>query len=1454
MAASLGRLTLDLVTRISSFTEPLERAERQAEDSTKKIAKSFDAASLAVKALGAVAAGLSVASVMAFAEKFVDAGNDIQKFAKLSNASIQQFQYYAVGADTAGISMESFADKMKDMQDRIGDFQRTGGGPLADFFNDIAPRVGVTIDQFQKLSGPEALQLFYDSLEKAGASTNDMKFYMESIISDSSLLIPLLEKGGKGFKQWGDAAQQAGSILSESMVKDLALAKQNLQILDLQWQGFEAELVNVAVPALKEVVTHMDEVKAVATVLGAYLVGAGTASAAKYVAGIYSKITAIVADIQAEEAAILTAQRKATAELNAANAQMSAARAAVANAEAKVAADRQVIASEIQRIESSIAQTNAEKALEAQRLRSQITDQGRNATLTRMAELQRVQASMTAELTVLEQRLASTTVAGSAEYVAARTAQTAATERLTVATSVNNVAQAASVRTGVGLLGLLGGPVGLGLTVAAVAASYVLLKDSSKDTAQVLDTQGKKIDELLPKWQELNAVQRDTAIHQLTQQVDELGKKYTFAYSELDAYIGYLEDSGRISENVAQQIQNQFKQYSQGKITADQFYSAVKSINGVNDEQVTKIRNLVSASDGAKSAYQQQKDVLNQLNQKNDEAAKKQQQHADATNKAATAYANLTQKQMEYVRGIDKQLSRQKYIQELVKNGFSRDKAEYFADAHDSIGLPYGKSLSGQLIKKTQQGFDQKNYTLSKVELAAFSKVQANAAKYNFADKESLYGLPSGLLSAIMMNESRGDTYRNGKLLTSESGAQGSFQFLPATAKRFNVDVTSVESSAAGAAKYLQYLYKRFGDWDSAIAAYHAGEGNVERGTNIGPRTRGYVKNANKWVAAANNKTEVDQSILMPTQADLLAQQKAAAEATKALDDKKLEIHKKYFNQYQQAEQDNTDAIEAINSTMVGTDRTNALAKQAALYKSQLDTLAAQEKEQYNQSHAFETDRITQLQREYAVKKQLVDADLSKKQPEKDADKATLDRQMQAEIDAVKREEAQQVLSAKQGYGDTIEIMKERYALERDEIAKNTQMTKVARDAWLQALDLSYQHEIKNAELEKNARLLSAQEGLLTESAMVAARYQLEREQLKNITGISKEEIDARLAYQELAQQKSLKKLVEDNQKAYREAYNSALGLPTNQFDVNHQTIKDLQKGSNELRDSKLKESENAQKNLTDKLTDQYSKKLLSEQEYQTQLNDIVQQGEDERAKIREDAAQRDQDIQNASKQLQLQTELYYGEQIFGSMTETMKNAFGEQSAAYKAAFAVQKAFAIAQSMIAIQTALALAMDAPFPQNLAQYAIVAAQTASIIGNISSVAAGFSDGGYTGTGGKYDVAGVVHKGEVVWSQEDVARSGGVGAVERARRGGISGYSDGGVVGGFVGLDASATQSRIANQLSDKATNTTMVQPQHIQVNNILDPSIVGDFMGTTSGTRVFTNFIKNNRSAIKAIIG
>ncbi|RKD61659.1 hypothetical protein [Rhizobium sp. WW_1] len=67
-------------------------------------------------------------------------------------------------------------------------------------------------------------------------------------------------------------------------------------------------------------------------------------------------------------------------------------------------------------------------------------------------------------------------------------------------------------------------------------------------------------------------------------------------------------------------------------------------------------------------------------------------------------------------------------------------------------------------------------------------------------------------------------------------------------------------------------------------------------------------------------------------------------------------------------------------------------------------------------------------------------------------------------------------------------------------------------------------------------------------------------------------------------------------------------------------------------------------------------------------------------------------------------------------------------------------------------------------------------------------AGFAGGGYTGPGGKFEEAGTVHRGEIVWSQDDIARWGGVENVDRMRMGRPAysgmpryGYADGGIVG-------------------------------------------------------------------------
>lgn len=89
--------------------------------------------------------------------------------------------------------------------------------------------------------------------------------------------------------------------------------------------------------------------------------------------------------------------------------------------------------------------------------------------------------------------------------------------------------------------------------------------------------------------------------------------------------------------------------------------------------------------------------------------------------------------------------------------------------------------------------------------------------------------------------------------------------------------------------------------------------------------------------------------------------------------------------------------------------------------------------------------------------------------------------------------------------------------------------------------------------------------------------------------------------------------------------------------------------------------------------------------------------------------------------------------------------------------------------------------------------------------------GYSTGGYTGDGGVNEPAGVVHKGEVVWSQQDVARAGGVGVVEAMRRG-LKGYDTGGPVGLSPGGARSAGDLTIQANLIVNAPERDSDQPE------------------------------------------
>ncbi|HDT1250554.1 TPA: phage tail length tape measure family protein, partial [Raoultella ornithinolytica] len=258
---------------------------------------------------------------------------------------------------------------------------------------------------------------------------------------------------------------------------------------------------------------------------------------------------------------------------------------------------------------------------------------------------------------------------------------------------------------------------------------------------------------------------------------------------------------------------------------------------------------------------------------------------------------------------------------------------------------------------------------------------------------------------------------------------------------------------------------------------------------------------------------------------------------------------------------------------------------------------------------------------------------------------------------------------------------------------------------------------------------------------------------------------------------------------------------------------------------------------------------LSRQEEAYAKAGVITAEGEARMQKTRTDAA-------NAAAVIEAQKDA-----IITSTTQSMMDSglsiladgFGQQSGIYKAAFAASKAYAIAQSMVAINAGIAQAANMPFPSNLIAMASVAAQTASIVSNIQAVSGvGFTSGGYTGPGGKYQPAGIVHKGEYVFDQASTTRIG-VSQLEALRNGqpldatlGRTGFGTG--VQNVSNSNQSSTTQHVSISQNINAQGMTPEQLNVVlaQNNRQLTRQIKGDLANDVVKPQgVFGNALKGN---------
>ncbi|RZG53746.1 phage tail tape measure protein, partial [Acinetobacter baumannii] len=401
-------------------------------------------------------------------------------------------------------------------------------------------------------------------------------------------------------------------------------------------------------------------------------------------------------------------------------------------------------------------------------------------------------------------------------------------------------------------------------------------------------------------------------------------------------------------------------------------------------------------------------------------------------------------------------------------------------------------------------------------------------------------------------------------------------------------------------------------------------------------------------------------------------------------------------------------------------------------------------------------------------KARLEDVDKANFSPERTAEiKAEINRRADNDIAIAKQALRTKLEDYKEFQKTEEQLLEESFNRKKFNAAHDIELSKSEQKQAVELLEQQKQQELGLLKLAQEQRLFQARLSLLSETQAMQERYRLEREEILKNTKLSIEERQKLIAFSKANQDKETRDKVNNAVQNWGGIQADMNG--TSEFFRQDQERFSRLNAANDLADSQFAATDLNEQNSLNGLDTQMEAGLIKQQDYENQKTAIIQAAQDQRNQIAAEHAKNVQDIEDKYQQDRLNTQIAFGGQMMGSLTSMFGSMFGEQSKAYKIMFAADKAYAIAAAGIAIQQNIAAASKAGFPLNIPLIAGAVAQGASIIANIRAIKdQGFADGGYTGSGGKYEPAGIVHKGEVVWSQEDIRRWGGVGLVENMRK--------------------------------------------------------------------------------------
>lgn len=984
-------------------------------------------------------------------------------------------------------------------------------------------------------------------------------------------------------------------------------------------------------------------------------------------------------------------------------------------------------------VKQSLVDSAARRVADQAEIQSQVQLAGVEAQRTRQIMALAAQEVHLARLELNSATTRQARAAATMRLTQAEIALNIATKNTTVATAAYSAAQATAATTSLTLAGaartalaFMTGPVGLGITVATVAAGYMYMSSKGEDANKMLDTQSRYAGMAADELARLGGAQRKAAAADLSKELGILNDKLKASENQFEALVEKVLDSNKTNTE-AKRIWSELRA---GAIGVDEAYARLNNADFVTTDQINQLTDGKKKVDDNKAAIKNANEQLEKVQASGAKAKQGFKDAADGAKNSAEQVALLNKELADYNKG----LRDREYDAEFTKTLLAGNK---FTEGEIKALLEAANAAREKGVKATDAMY-RESLRIYRLEKGNKDTIDSrNAAERKLTQEKEkqlklgqrLIGISgnSGIGTGAHLDVRYGGS-RDGQKVSKEHLARLQAGGKSLSNYRVSSDYGQRKAPTKGASSFHKGI-------DFAMPVGTPITTNVavkDVKTAYDPKGGGYYSTVTFEDGVVLKLLHQAPSVLSKVKGGssdgtLKANQDLEKQAEQQANTQ-LQLQMAVATERKRIESQLQEDIKEINKAGFSPEETKRL---TAEYQARADNEIA----------------IA----EYALKTKLDD------------------------YESFRKTESQ--------------LLEDSFNERKFYASRDLELTKEQRDEAVALLDEQLKQEQALLMLAYETRIFQYREALMTEAEAVRERYRIEMLELSKIVDIE----ERRIAMQAKTT-------------AFIRGSLAPVGTP-------------------------LVES-NKGKSNTQLLQEETGRELLAMQNRYLAAQVAAKDNADELLRIERDyLAAKEQlhaehdiklvDARQADFENQLQV---YSQiagltaQTFDQMTSMLRDSVGESNALYKTMFLAGKAASIAQAIVNTEEGAtkALAQGGAYGSILA--GVVRATGYASVGMIAAqTIAGFANGGYTGHGGKYDPAGIVHKGEGVLTQEEVKALGGPQGFEDLRKSIRRGYATGGLAADThrVGMGAvSAINSGGGNSSSSGGGNVYYTQTIHI----------------------------------------